>query len=331
MDFTNTTALLLLLLLPLLALFLIARAGARRATLRRLGDAELVQMLLAQVSPARRRWKAILWLLTLAALIVGLARPTWGVETERVETQGVAVIVALDVSRSMDAQDVSPSRLERAKLDIRDLLDALEGNNVGMVLFAGAAYLYLPLTFDMDAALIFLEDVSTNAISQQGTALERAIDRAVAAFDLRTPADRFIVLLSDGEDHEGNVLRAANAAADTGVIIHTAGYGSERGEIIPVYDGDGNLIDYKVDEAGVLVETRRDDEMLQQIAEATGGVHAASNAEFPAILESINRAQAGTLGNQVLTRPIERFGWFVVLALIALTLEMLLPETRQEA
>jgi Ca-activated chloride channel homolog len=331
MNFANTNALLLLLLVPLMALFLWARAAARRAALRRIGEPDLIAMLLAQVSPARRRWKAAMWLAALAGVIVALARPTWGIETERIETQGVAVIVALDVSRSMNARDVSPSRLERAKLDLRDLLAELEGNEVGIILFAGEAYLYMPLTYDMDAALVFLDDISTGAITQQGTALEKAIQRSVPAFDPRTGADNFLIIMSDGEDHEGRVIAAAQDAHDQGVTVHTIGYGTEQGEIIPEYDDAGNVIDYKVDETGTLVETRLNADILSRIAEATDGTYAAGSAQFPSILNDINQAQAGTLGEQVVTRPTERFGLFVLLALLALSVDMLLPETRREA
>jgi Ca-activated chloride channel family protein len=225
MTFTTPLFLSLLPLVLLMAAFLMARSQARSTALRRIGDAELVQMLLAQVSYQRRRWKALCWLAALGALIFALARPVWGIELQRIEKEGLAVMVVLDVSRSMDAQDVLPSRLERAKLDLRELFAALEGNDVGIVLFAGQAVPYMPLTYDMSAAQLFIQGAATNAITAQGTAIAAALNTALDSFDPRSSAQHIILLITDGENHEGNPRDAAQLAVDDGVIIHVMGYG----------------------------------------------------------------------------------------------------------
>lgn len=334
MDFVQPLFLVLLVSVPLMGLFLLLRGRARAAALNRIGDAELVRALLSQVSFSRRRWKALLWLLSLTALILALARPAWGIELQKIEKVGVAVMVVLDVSRSMDAQDILPSRLERAKLDLRDLFTGLAGNDAGMILFAGQAIKYMPLTYDMDAAQIFLNGASTAAISVQGTAIAEALQLALDSFDERISGQPVIILVSDGENHEGNALDVARAAAEQGIAIHTLGYGTPEGAVIPVYDAAGNLVDYKTDAAGNLVETRLDSEILQQIADVTGGIYQSfdgSGAAIQRILSVIGAAQTGPLEDEFIARAVERFGIFAALALLALSLEMLLPEARREA
>ncbi|MCU0511885.1 MAG: VWA domain-containing protein [Anaerolineae bacterium] len=325
-------ALLLLLLVPLLALFLLARDRARAAALRRIGDAELVAALLSQVSPNRRRVKSLLWLLTLVCLILALARPAWGVELQRVEKSGVAVMVVLDVSRSMDAQDIVPSRLERAIIDLRDLFSGLAGNDAGIILFAGVPVAYMPMTYDMDAAQIFLDAVSTGAINAQGTAIADALTLALDSLETGTDAQPIILLVSDGENHEGSTLEVARRAAAAGVVIHTLGYGTATGAVIPVYDAAGSLVDYKTDSAGNLVETRLDAEVLQRIADITGGLYQpfeGSGAAVQQVLAAVGAVPGGALADEFITRTVERSGLLVLLALLALALEMLLPETRR--
>jgi Ca-activated chloride channel homolog len=334
MTFTTPLFLSLLPLVLVMAAFLVARGRVRAAALNRIGDAELVQVLLAQVSFRRRRWKAMLWLLVLAALILALARPLWGIELQRIEKEGMAVMVVLDVSRSMDAQDVLPSRLERAKLDLRELFTALDGNDVGIVLFAGQPVPYMPLTYDMNAAQLFLEGATTNAITAQGTAIAAALDTALDNFDPRSSAQHIILLITDGENHEGNPRAAAQRAADEGVIIHVMGYGTSSGAVIPIYDNAGTLIDYKIDSSGALVESRLNEALLRELATSTGGIYQpidGSGMEITNIITAVRASEPGQLGDEVVTRSIERFGIFALLALLALSLEILLPETRREA
>ncbi len=333
MEFLNPTALLLLVLLPIMAAFMMWRERARTRMLRQLGDAELIRQLVARLSPGRRRLKRMLWLVALAALIIALARPVWGVTVELVERQGTAVIVALDVSKSMDAQDIQPSRISRAKLDLYDLFAQLSGSNLGIILFAGEAYVYMPLTFDASAAQLFLDSVSTDAISMQGTAIAAAVERASEAFDTRTGARPVMIVASDGEDHEGDVQLAADAAAQSGIVIHTLGYGTDEGGIIPVYDAEGNLIDYKTDSTNELVQTQLQEGTLRDLAALTGGTYqqaGETGSDIDALVETINSADAGPLGEEIVTRHIERFGLFVLLALAALSLQITLPEDRQE-
>jgi Ca-activated chloride channel family protein len=332
MTFANSSALLFLLLLPAAVVLFAWRGRVRTAALRRIGDITLTRVLFPQVNSSRRIWKTALWLLAVAALIVALARPVWGVEMDVIQTQGVSVMVVLDVSNSMNAEDLLPSRLERAKLAIHDILDNLAGNELGLILFAGEAYTHFPFTTDTFSAGSFLNAVTTDAITRQGTAIEAALRLAVDAFADKSGTEEFIILITDGENLEGDPLPVADEAARNGIIIHAIGYGDPvDGAPVPVYDDAGNVVDFKEDRFGQVVISRLDEIILQQITERTGGLYQRASAggiEIVNIINQINEAEAGELGSRAEAHGVERFGIFVALALLALSLEILLPETR---
>lgn len=328
LTFISPVTLILLVLVPVFVVFFVWRRGVYQNILRRLGDVDLVRLLVGRGFQRRYLWWSILWLGTLAALVIALARPVWGVNTDVIEVQGVSVVVVLDVSSSMLAQDLAPSRLARAKLALRDLFDGLRGNEVGLVVFAGTAFAQFPLTNDIDSAITFLNAVDTGVISQQGTVIEDALRIGLGLFDMQRPSARFIVLATDGENHEGDVERVIADAVERGVVIHTIGYGGADGAPVPVLNDSGEIITYKADRAGQLVLSRMDEVTLQTIARATGGLYhraSANGAEIANLIRIINQAEAGLLDNRVEARSIERFEIFVLIALIALTLEMMLP------
>lgn len=327
--FEQSLLLFLLILIPIFFGFFIWRGMVRSAALRRIGDAELVQSLLAQVSPFRRRLKSFLWILALTALILALARPVWGIEEDIVQTEGIQIIVAMDVSRSMDVSDVSPSRLSRARLDTLDLFRRLEGNDVGIVVFAQEAYTYMPLTYDIDAAEVFLKGISTEMMSLQGTNIPAAIEIALGSFERRSSAQKVIIIVSDGESHEGNPISAAQIAAEQDIIIYTIGYGSPEGATIPIYNADGQLVDYETYDDGSLALSVLDVETLQRIAETANGFYMSGASDMTPLANDILSLQSGVIGERIITRPIERFSIFVTFALLALSLEILLPETRK--
>lgn len=331
MIFANTWFLFLLILVPLMALFMLWRARTRLPLIRRIGDEELIRYLSSQVSPARRFFKAVLWLAALAALIAALARPMWGIDADIVSAQGLTVMVVLDVSTSMNAQDVIPSRLEKAKLDLRDLLQRLAGHEIGLILFANEAFVYFPLTTDVNSAITFLNSVSTESITNQGTAIDRALRLALDSLVERPSAQPMIILVSDGENQQGDALLAARSAFEAGVTIHVLGYGETEGVPIPFRNAQGN-IGYKADRSGSLALSRIDETLLSSIAALTGGVYihgGQASEEIRALADLINGVEGGALQDQVVTRRTERFGIFVALALLALSLEMLIPETRR--
>jgi Ca-activated chloride channel family protein len=333
MTFLAPEFLLLLLLLPVAAAIMVARGRARAAAVQRVGESELMRYLSSQVSPARRLWKAGLWLAALGSLVIALARPVWGADVEVIETQGVAVMVVLDVSSSMDARDVAPSRLERAKLDLRTLFEGLAGNQIGLILFAGTAYVQLPLTSDVFSAEVFLNAASSGAITQQGTAIDSALRLALDSLKDYDPAQSVIVLASDGESQQGDPLLGAQLAADRGIKIYTVGYGTAEGSTIPVLDSTGKQIP-KVNRAnGQPVITQLSEQTLRTIAQQTGGSYArgGDGGVIPMLINQVNALPGGKLGQQTAARQVERFEIFVLIAVLALTMEILLPETRGRA
>lgn len=333
MTFLSPYFLFLLALIPLMVIIMVWRASVRAAALRRVGDAELVQRLLSRISPFRRRIRAALWLVALTSLILALSRPTWGSELQRVDKAGAAIMIVLDVSRSMDAQDIAPSRLERAKLDLRDFISQMQGNDIGIVLFAGEARPYLPLTFDLDTAQIFLQAATSDRLSPQGTALEMGLREAILRLESSGSEQRVILIISDGENHAGDPLAVAQEAAAAGIIIHTIGYGTPQGASVPVFDASGQLTGYKTDANNQLISTKRDDSLLKRLAEAGKGISVLmdSGASWQPILEAAQALTPGALGEEFTTRPLEQFALFAALALLALIGEIILPETRREA
>lgn len=330
MNFQNPIALWLLVLIPLFLAFFVWRSIVRAAALRRLGDTELVQALLSQISPFRRRMKALLWILALVALILAIAQPTLGTESELIRSEGIQIIIAMDISRSMNATDVSPSRLGRARLDTIDIVRGLEGNDIGIVAFAREAFSYMPLTFDIHAAEVFLGGLETNMLTRQGTNIPAAIQISMGSFEHRSRAQKVIILISDGESFEGEAISAAQIAAQENVIIYTIGYGSPEGSNIPIYDENGTLVDYVTYNDNSLVNSALNADLLQRIAAETGGFYLQGGSDITPLVDDILSLQEGALRDEIITRPVERFGLFVAIALALLSLEILLPETRRE-
>jgi Ca-activated chloride channel family protein len=329
MIFARPDYLYLLLFIPLAALLLAWSARRKRAAVARLGTPALIAALSASVSQARRRWKTVLWFTALAALVVALARPRWGAQVQVTAQQGVQVMVALDVSSSMLAEDIKPDRLTRAKLTVEELMDQLGGNELGLVLFSGAAFVQFPLTADFNTARSFLAAAGPDSISRPGTALEEAIRVALSGFPENVATQRVILLLTDGEGHEGDPLAAARAAAEAGATIYAIGFGSPQGEPIPLRDASGALIGYKKDAHGQTVLSRLDEATLTQIVNETGGLYFRASAEgdeIAAITAAIAALDTGELESRFETHGVERFEWFAGLALALLTIEFLIGD-----
>ena len=329
MTFVNPIFLYALLLLPLAALFLWWARRRRERDLTRLGNPALVQRLSSTVNWRGRRWKDALWLVVLAALLVALARPQWGSVTEMVEQEGIEVMVALDVSSSMLAQDVKPDRLSRAKMEIADLMERLGGDEIGLVLFSGASFVQFPLTSDYATARTFLDNARPEVISRPGTAIGDAIHTAMRGFDANRPSQKVIVLITDGEDHEGDALAMAETAAEQGIRIYTIGFGSPEGEPIPEYDNRGEIAGYKKDQNGEVVLSRLDEGTLQQIAEVGNGQYyraTASGSELEVLIGELNTLQTAKLASLLEVRGIERFQFFLLIGLAALVAAELIPD-----
>lgn len=325
------TALVLFILIPLAMFFLLWRDMFRRRALQRMGNDALVQSLISQVNITRRRIKSTLWLLTLSLLILSLTHPIWGVSAEIVQAEGVAIVFLIDVSRSMDAQDIAPSRLERAKIDIKRIASELEDSDIGFIAFAGEPFVYMPMTYDQHSIETFLNAIGSRATTRQGTDIYPAITMAVNLLEKHSAATKRIIILSDGENHELGSQDGLQLARENAIIIDTIAYGTAEGATIPLYAADGSITGYQADASGAIVTTQLEPEILQEIALSTGGSYtlSANNTDLiERLITTLQSAATGSLGDRVYTREIERFGIFLLLALMTLSLEILLPENR---
>lgn len=316
-------------LVPLLAVFMVWSGRSRRRRLARFADATVLPRLVAGRSTPREVLKAILVLIGLAALVVALARPRWGFTWEEVQRKGVDIVVALDVSDSMLVEDVQSggglSRLERAKREIADLLELLEGDRIGIVAFSGTAFVQCPLTLDYAAAELFLRAVDTDLVPVKGTDLAEALDVARKSFDTGTTG-KAVILITDGEDHEGRVLEAATRAKDAGIRVFTIGIGRDEGAPIPAPGGG-----FRRDRRGEVIMSRLDETTLQKVALETGGRSVRSvtgdldleTIYTRGIKASLEDAELGSRRRQ---RWEERFQWALALGFVALALEPLIGE-----
>ena len=311
-----------LIALPALVAFVWWAFSRRDASVRRIGDPALIERLSASVNRGMRRRRLILWFVGIALIIVALARPQWGSDVQIVEHRGVQVMVALDISRSMLAQDLKPTRLDRAKLEISDMMSRLTGDEVGIVLFSGASFIQFPLTFDYATARTYLRNASPDAITRQGTVIAKAIETAMTGFNEERVSQKIIVIMTDGENHEGDPVAAAQQAAEEGAVIYTVGFGSPEGEPIPVYDSQGNITGYSEDEQGSVVISRLDEATLQQVAQAGGGRYfrAAERGAIDGLVDEIQSFQDESLQSEFNRTQIERFQIFLLAGLLSLVL-----------
>ena len=328
MSFGQPLFLYALVLLPVMALFMSWVSRQHRLAILRIGDVSLLDRLMSGISWRGRRWRAGLLLAATALTVLALARPQWGSQVEVVERKGAQIMVALDVSESMLAEDLLPNRLTRAKLEVVDLMSHLSGDEIGLVLFSGASFIQHPLTGDYSTARVFLEGARPGVISRPGTALGDAMLTARQGFDSLRSSQKVVLLLTDGEGHEGNPLSAAQRLADEGVIVYVIGFGSPEGEPIPEYDSRGQRIAYKVDRDGEIVFSKLDEATLQQIASVTGGRYYRAGPGSAAVEDLVTQMQdlqRENLESEFGSRPIERFQLFLLASLMALVLAELTP------
>ncbi len=290
--------------------------------------------MLTQLAPAastfKRPVKFGLQLLIIAVLILALANLQVGTRLEEVKQEGVEIFIALDLSLSMKAEDIKPNRLEKAKLEIRNLIGRLGGDRIGLVVFAGKAYTQFPLTTDYSAANLFLDAIDVDAVSTPGTAIGAAIDQAMESFDFKDPTTKVIVVITDGENTDGDVMQSAEAAAAKGVLLYTIGMGSPTGAPIPV-TGNSGTSDFKRDRMGEVVVTKLDEASLERIAMVGKGKYfraSTSQDELDAIYKDVNALQKKEFGVKQFTDYEDRFQWFLGSAVLLLVLELLLSENK---
>ena len=322
------------LLLPGLAALEWWAAARRRRALDRFGERGRIDRL-TSVASRRRIGRAVLRLAAVALLATALARPQFGDRVETVRRAGQDVVVALDLSASMEAGDVAPSRLAAARLAVGRLIERFDGDRIGLVAFAGEAFVQSPLTLDYAAATLFLNAMEPDLVPVPGTDLGRAIEVALDGFGDPGERSRQLVVITDGEDHEGALDAAVERAVDEGVRIHAVGMGSTAGVPIPGFDENGAPNGFLRDAEGSVVTTRLDDVTLQRVADRTGGAYyhaaAGSGAAFDRLVEELTGGEGEEIESREVTRYEEQYQIFLGLALVLLVAEALLPERRRIA
>lgn len=329
MNFAHPELLHALWLLPLYVGLLIVREKRYQKRLQQFASIRALAGLLPAILPGRLLIKNALLTLTFVLIIVAIARPRWGFEWREVSHKGIDIMVAMDVSRSMRAQDIKPNRLERAKREVIDLIRVLHGDRIGLVAFAGQAFVQCPLTVDYRMMQLFLDNLAEDLIPVQGTSLAAAIDLGFKALNEGSPgtsSGKVLILITDGEDQESQLPEQITAAKNGGIKIFTVGIGSREGAPIPEANGG-----FVKDSAGRMVISRLGDSTLRQVAEETGGRYvAATEGEMglDQIYRQVITATTDSIDFKTTREQIwyERFQWFTGLALIFLILEWFLPK-----
>ena len=302
---------------------------SRKVLIERAGDPDLLEQLSRSVSKRKRLIKDILRLSAILILLFAAWGPKFSDELTEIHREGVDIVVLLDVSNSMRAQDIKPDRLEKARFELRKLIQELKGDRVGLVVFAGQAHLQTPLTLDYSAFDMFLDISDESLIGVQGTSFENALEIGLSAFDPEDQQHRAMIVISDGEDHEGNLDEVLERARTENVIIHTAGIGSFSGTPIPLYDDRGRLQGYRKTSSGEVVTTRLYTETLQSISVETGGrfVHLnTASAGLEEIYNDILGMEQKEFSRHEFTNFKEQFHWFTWLALLFLILDLFITD-----
>ena len=326
-NFAQAQYLLLILLIPVFFLLQALVLKFRTRRIKKFGDEALVRQLMPSYSKSRAWVRLTIFSIGFLFFAVGLSRPQIGAKLKEHETKGAEIMIVLDVSNSMLAEDYSPNRLERAKLAISRLVDKLRDDRIGLIVFAGNSFVQLPITTDYVSAKMFLNTITTESVPIQGTAIGDAINTALRSFSAQSEKSRAIIVITDGENHEDDPVAAAAQAAEIGVRVFTIGVGSPEGKPIPM---DGELLK---DRDGNIVVTRLDETVLQDVAKAGNGVYVrAGNSEFGLnpIIDDIRRMEDEKYNSIVFEEFDEQFMYFMGIALFFFVLEMLIGDRKSK-
>jgi Ca-activated chloride channel family protein len=313
--------------IPVLILGIIFYNRWKKKSLSLFGDSKLLKELMHSYSKGRTQIKNVFTILIFTLLIIGIANPQIGTKMEEVKREGVDLMIAIDLSNSMLAEDIKPNRLEKSKLAISRLIDKLEGDRIGLIVFAGEAYVQLPITTDYSAAKLFLSTVNTNIVPTQGTEIAKAIDLSVQSFDMKNVQNKAIIIITDGESHDEKAIESAQQAQELGIFVHTLGMGLSRGGPIPIYNKYGNQIGYRKDREGNTVVSKLNENLLQEIASAGAGIYVRANnskAGLSALFAEINKMEKKEIGTMVFTEYKDRFQLFIGFALLLLLADLIL-------
>lgn len=314
-----------------LAIFYVWVMLRRRLLMERFTDKSLMSNMAPTASAIMKALKCAIIMIAALLALVALARPQWGFLWEETKRTGIDMLIAIDVSKSMLATDVKPNRLERSKFAVKDLVKKLNGDRIGLIAFSGTSFLQCPLTIDYNGFLLALDDLGVGTIPRGGTSLTSAIKEAMDIFKGPDKKYKVLVIITDGEDLEGDALRAAKEAGEMGIKIYCVGVGSLEGDLIPETDNRGNNA-YVMDRAGQVVKSKLNEDLLKKMAISTGAnyVHA-TQAEFGLVLlydKGISKLEKRDIEAKMRKHSQERFQYFLIFAVILLLLEPLLPDRK---
>ena len=314
-------------LLPVIIGFFIMMSRYRKRALLRFGDIGLLEQLMPDFSNNKPVIKFSLLMLSMIFLIIAWSNPQWGTKKQKIKRESVDIFIALDVSKSMLAQDISPNRMERAKRFVGDMTDALKGNRIGSIVFAGNAYMQMPLTTDYSAAKLFAKSSSTRMAPSQGTAINEAIDLVIKTFERDSKHQKALIIVTDGEDHEEEAIEKASEALADGIVIYTVGVGTAAGGNIPVFQN--GVAELKTDEAGNVVTTKLNEDMLRGVAKAGGGNYFNLNNNndkkvISELTERVEQLDKRVFEQRVFEEYDSYFQYFLFIGLLFLVGEFLL-------
>lgn len=330
--FEHGEYLLLLWIIPVMAVIYVLIGMVKKRNMKHFGEADLIRALMPDASRFRYNLKFILMMAATALLIIALAGPQFGSRLVDVQQKGMEIVFTLDVSNSMMAEDILPSRLERAKQELSKLMDRLDNDRVGLIVFAGEAYTQIPITSDIQSAKMFFTGITTDMVTRQGTAIGEAIDLASNSFSPQQDVGKAIIVISDGENHEGDVMEACRKAVDKNIKIFTIGMGQSQGARIPVSTGPYNR-DFLRDRDGNFVVTKLNDEMLIQIAQAGNGQYFRASAPSMGLNEIVRELEdmdQSEITSQIYEEYEEQFPYFVWISLFVLILDFLITEKKNK-
>jgi Ca-activated chloride channel family protein len=319
--------------LPLIIVLFFFLFKKQRKNLKAFANSNLHNILLPKYSKIKSWLKIVLVTMALSLLILAAANPQIGTRLEEVKQTGIDVFILLDVSLSMSAEDIKPNRLEKAKYQIANLINKLRGDRIGLIIFSGDAYVQIPLTTDYSAANLFLSAVDFKSVPQPGTAVATAINLAIKSFDFKTATQKVIVVITDGEDHEGDVIEAVNDAVSKDLKIYAIGLGSQDGVPIPIYNSQGEAIGYKKDRDGNTILTKLNDDILKEIAsKGNGKYYRGTNYEdyLDQIFKELSSIEKTEFGTKKVTDYEDRFYYFLAPAILLLILEFFLSESKSK-
>ncbi|MBD3379693.1 MAG: VWA domain-containing protein [Candidatus Omnitrophica bacterium] len=317
---------------PAVIVFFIYAGKARRKALKRFASERLLSDIAGSFDPGRRRLRQTMLTFALLFMALSLMRPQWGFRWQEVKRKGLDILVALDTSNSMLAEDVAPNRIERSRLAIKDLVKKLHGDRIGLIVFSGTAFLQCPLTVDYNGFMLSLNDVSVESIPVGGTSIARAIYTAIDSYEGGTQDQKVLIIITDGEDLEGGLEKAVQAAKARNIRIYCVGIGTPEGELIPVTDGSGKTVFLK-DEQGNVVKTRLVEDTLKRMALETGGIYVrASGAEFGLDLiyeKGLSQMEKRDFESKMQKQYFDRFQLPLAFALFLILAEVFVSEKKK--